>query len=111
LLLPHFSYFHDPAGMRFAPSPDYADAAVTNQVGTCEWQHSISDVINALTRAGLIVEYLHEFPFCAWQVIAGCVQVERFSNSHGYWGMPPSRPQLPLMFSIRAGKLGTPAQT
>lgn len=99
---PLFSYFHDPAGIRWAPSPDYADASALHEVGTHEWQHSLGDIIGALIGAGLRIDWLHEFPYCAWEVVAGCEMVERFSSSHGYYALPPSQPQLPLMFSLRA---------
>ncbi|HEX9622011.1 MAG TPA: methyltransferase domain-containing protein [Polyangiaceae bacterium] len=99
---PWFSYFHDPAGMRWPPGADYADPSAMHCVGAHEWQHSLGDIVNALTRAGLVVEWLHEFPFCAWQVVAGCDVVERFSSSHAYYGLPASQPKLPLMFSLRA---------
>jgi SAM-dependent methyltransferase len=99
---PWLSYFHDPAGIRWPASVDYADPSASHAIGTHEWQHSMSDIHNALTRAGLVIEWLHEFPFCAWKVVAGCELVEGFSSSHAYYGLPASLPQLPLMFSLRA---------
>jgi SAM-dependent methyltransferase len=101
---PLFPYFHDPDGIRWPPSLDYADASVQHELGTHEWQHSMGDILGALIGAGLRIDWLHEFPFCAWKVVAGCELVERFSSSHGYYGLPPSRPQLPLMFSLRAAR-------
>jgi SAM-dependent methyltransferase len=99
-----FSYFHDPAGLRWAPAADYADPNATTPTGTHEWQHSMSDILNALIQAGLAIEWLHEFPVCAWQIVAGSELVERFSSSHGYYGLPAAHPKLPLMFSVRARK-------
>jgi len=99
---PWLSYFHDPAGIHWPASADYADPGASHSIGTHEWQHSMSDILNALRRAGLVIEWLHEFPFCAWKVVAGCELVEGFSSSHGYYGLPASQPQLPLMFSLRA---------
>jgi SAM-dependent methyltransferase len=102
---PFFNYFHDPKGLSFPAGPDYANASATNPHETHEWQHSMGDVVNALTRVGLKIEFIHEFPFCAWPVIAGCdVVVERFSDSHAYYGLPPSQPKIPLMFSLKATK-------
>ncbi len=101
---PYFHYFHDPAGIRWPPSADYADPGAKHQVGAHEWQHSMADIVNALIGAGLTLEWLHEFPYCAWQVVAGCEVVERFSSSHAYYGLPALRPQLPLMFSLRASR-------
>lgn len=101
---PFFPYFHDPAGIRWPPGVDYADPSAQHEVGAHEWQHSMADIINALTSAGLTVEWLHEFPFCAWSVVAGCEVTEVFSGSHAYYGLPATEPQLPLMFSLRASK-------
>jgi SAM-dependent methyltransferase len=101
---PYFNYFHDDAGMRWPGGADYADPTITNPVDQHEWHHSMADNLNALISAGLTIEWLHEFPFCAWAVVAGCEVVERFSPTHAYYGLPQSQPQLPLMFSLKATK-------
>jgi len=99
---PIFPYFHEPAGIRWPAGPDYADPSARHEVGTCEWQHPLSDIVSALLGAGLVLDHLHEFPYCAWPAVAGAKLVERFSSSHGYYGLSASEPELPLMFSIRA---------
>lgn len=96
------SYFHNPAGIHWPAGLDYADNSQRHEVDCHEWTHSLADVVGALLKAGLSIEHLHEFPYCSWQVVAECEVVERFSSSHAYYGLPASRPQLPLMFSIRA---------
>jgi SAM-dependent methyltransferase len=101
---PRFDYFHDPSGMHWPGAVDYADSKTVHKTGTNEWQHSMADIINSLINAGLTIQWLHEFPYCAWEVVAGCELAERFSASHAYYGLPPSQPKLPLMFSIRARK-------
>ena len=105
-LRPFLSYFHDPAGIRWPAGPDYADHDAQHEHGAHEWQHSLADIVGSLLAAGLVLEHLHEFPYCAWEIIAGCELLERFSASHGYYGLPAAEPQLPLMFSIRARKPG-----
>jgi SAM-dependent methyltransferase len=99
---PLVSYFHDPAGIRWPAEPDYADESAMHTVGGHEWRHSLADIVGALIGAGLGIEWLHEFPFCAWKIVAGCEVVERFSDSHAYYGRPKDQPSLPLMFSVRA---------
>jgi len=59
----------------------------------------MADVVNALVTAGLRIDFLHEFPYCAWKVVALVEQVEP-----GSWGLPTRFPRLPLMFSLRATK-------
>lgn len=99
---PWLSYFHDDAGIRWPAGADYADPEGLPTPPSHDWQHSMGDIVNALIGAGLTIEWLHEFPFCAWKVVAGCEIVERSSSGQVYYGRPPSEPQLPLMFSIRA---------
>jgi SAM-dependent methyltransferase len=98
---PYFPYFHDPAGLHWPAGADYADPNARHTVADHEWQHSMADIVNALTGAGLAIDWLHEHPFAAWQVVAGCEIVEKFSDSHAYYA-PPGQPPLPLMFSLRA---------
>jgi SAM-dependent methyltransferase len=103
-LRPWFGYFHDPAGLGFPGGQDYADPSITNTSPQHVWQHSMGDIINALTAAGLRIDWLHEFPYCAWPVVAGCEVVERSSGGQAYYGLPASQPQIPLMFSLKASK-------
>jgi SAM-dependent methyltransferase len=101
---PFFPYFHDPQGIRFPAGADYADASARHTIDEHEWQHSLGEVVSALAAHGLRVEFLHEYPFCAWEVVAGCREVvEKFSDSHAYLRRP-DEPQLPLMFSLKASK-------
>jgi SAM-dependent methyltransferase len=100
---PFFPYFHDPAGIRFSAGADYADPSARHLIDEHEWQHSLSDIVNALTRPGLRLDFLNEFPYCAWEVVAGAELIEKFSDSHGYY-QRPGEPKLPLMFSLRATK-------
>lgn len=101
---PLVSYFHDPAGIQWPAEPDYADESAMHTVGAHEWRHSLGDIVGSLIGAGLSIEWLHEFPFCAWKIVAGCEVVEQFSQSAAYYARPKHEPSLPLMFSIRARK-------
>jgi hypothetical protein len=101
---PWLSYFHDPVGIRWPASADYADPNAVHTLDCHEWKHSLGDIVNALIASGLTIEWLHEFPYCAWEVVAGARVVEHFSSSHMYFGLPDSHPPMPLMFSLRARK-------
>jgi SAM-dependent methyltransferase len=77
----------------------YADPAAKLTSGPAyEWQHPLSDVINALLGAGLRLEFLHEFPFDGWQRLPSMVRRE-----DGFWSLP-GRSDLPFLFSLRARK-------
>ena len=56
--------------------------------------------MNALVTAGLRIDFLHEFPYCTWKVIAFTEPV-----APGCWGLGPRFPRLPLMLSLKATKL------
>lgn len=91
-------YFPGAAPTRFVTPGDYADftAKVRNKV-TYEWGHPIGEVVSELARAGLRIEFLHEFPFCAWRAFPFMKK-----GKDGWWRMPAGMPSLPLMFSVRA---------
>ena len=55
--------------------------------------------MNALISAGLQIEFIHEFPYMDWQFFPFLEQDE-----DGLWRLPDDRPQIPLMFSLRAHK-------
>lgn len=78
---------------------DYMDteAALTNRQ-TIEFPHSLADILGALRRAGLRLDWLHEHPRMAWKQFAGSVQ-----DADGMWTWP-DRPWLPLAVSLRAVK-------
>lgn len=77
----------------------YADrAAVLENKTSCEWQHSLSDIVNALTAASLQIERLHEFPYLMFQCF-----LEMQRGDDGSWSLPEND-GVPLVFSILATK-------
>ena len=63
-----------------------------------KWNHHIGSVVNALAAAGLHIEFLHEYEFTD----APFQGLER--GEDGLWRVPAKQFQIPLMFSLRAGK-------
>lgn len=55
------------------------------------------------SRAGLVLEWLHELPFCTWKSVLGCEVVQRF-GARALYALPASVPQIPRLFSLRARK-------
>jgi len=91
-----YPYFHSPLPIKLRAQGSYAapDADFTHT--EYNWAHSLSDVINAVLRAGLRLQFVHEFPYssCEWppyltEQEAGRMQVK--GRQH----------DLPLMFSMR----------
>ncbi len=94
-----YPYFHK-GPMRFEDEGSYADPnAVVRNKTTYEWVHPLSEVINSLIAAGLRIEYLKEYPFCAWKLLPFMVR-----GDDGWWRLPDGNQSLPLMFSLRAVK-------
>jgi hypothetical protein len=63
------------------------------------WNHSLSEVFNALIGAGLMLERFNEFPFTLRERIAGMVQGE-----DGLWRLTRHHGMVPLLFSLQARK-------
>ncbi len=93
-------YFHPPEPARFLAEGTYADSdARIAPRPIYEWTHSMSAILNALTCAGLRIEYLHEFPYCFYQHFSGMARGE-----DGWWRLTACDGMIPLMFSLKATK-------
>ncbi|MGW2489340.1 class I SAM-dependent methyltransferase [Streptomyces sp. NPDC001606] len=78
----------------------YADrSAATVHNRSVEWQHTLGDVVSALAAAGLRIEFLHEHPVSVFQ------RFENFEVRDGFHRFPADRPEIPLMYSLRAAKV------
>jgi SAM-dependent methyltransferase len=63
-----------------------------------EFNHPMGQIVTSLIEAGLRIEFLHEFPFAAWQQFPEAVR-----RDDGYYYMPDES-GVPLMFSVKATK-------
>jgi SAM-dependent methyltransferase len=93
-------YFFAPEPFRFEMAGSYAAEAETAFHGY-NWNHSLSEIINALLGAGLRIESFNEFPFTLRERIAGMVQ-----GDDGLWRLTRQHGMLPLLFSLQARKAG-----
>jgi SAM-dependent methyltransferase len=76
------------------------DVPYENPHAAHAWQHTVSDVVNAVIGSGLVLECVREWPYAnGCRVCPDLVQVEgrRFTT-------PPGTPSLPLMLGLRAHK-------
>lgn len=95
-----YPYFHD-APIVWDEPGSYADQAARTQCNrTQEWNHGLGEVVSSLVAAGLVVEHLHEFDYTLFPRWPFLVR----DTSSGAYRMPPDRPSLPLMYSLRAHK-------
>jgi len=92
-----YPYFHTPEPLKLHSTGSYAVPEATDFSHTeYNWSHSLADVVNAVIRAGLRVEFLHEFPYRPSTVF----NTEKFEpglTSPGGWQV-----ELPHVFSLRA---------
>lgn len=91
-------YFHVRAEAQDFPHT-YTDGPPLDKTLSVQWRHPLGDVVTALARAGLRIEFLHEHAttlFQRYPVLERC--------ETGEYRFPPGRPRVPLMYSIRAAK-------
>jgi 2-polyprenyl-3-methyl-5-hydroxy-6-metoxy-1,4-benzoquinol methylase len=65
-----------------------------------DWQHTVSDVLNALIDAGMRVEFVHEFPATFWKA-----HPEMEYRRDRLWHMRRGEWNFPLIWSVMARKV------
>ena len=94
------SYFHNPSPLSYTTQGSYAETdKKTEELRGHEWAHPMGEVITALIKAGLHIEFLHEFaksPFKNYDFLS--------QSDDGYWRYDHPTIQLPLVFSLMAKK-------
>ena len=97
-LRPAYPYFPDPAGI--LDDGERESYAGTTKIKTpvYEWQHSLSEVINAIISAGLTVEFLNEFPVAPYPAFP------QMRKRDGWWRLADNDGAIPFLFSIKATK-------
>jgi SAM-dependent methyltransferase len=62
------------------------------------WMYTIGEIINALSQAGLHIEWFHEFDWLYYELS----QEQQSKNSNGSWVYPEHEGRLPFTFSLKA---------
>lgn len=95
-----YDYFTRPGGERVAVEGSYAQTdAATAHNETVEWNHDLGSVVTALIRAGMEIRELRESDASYTQRFP---LMERGDDRR--WRKPPNRPNLPMMYTLRAVK-------
>jgi SAM-dependent methyltransferase len=94
-----YHYFESSEPIKCEANGSYADRDADCHITNYQWDHSMSELLNALLSAGLQIEYLREYPFLAWKMFAFMEQ-----DADGWWRLPKRFNQIPLMFSLKAIK-------
>lgn len=92
-------YFHTPAPYEFQVDGSYAGGSKFEPQTDYEWAHSMGDVVTAIIKSGLKMEYLHEFTKSPFQEFPFWKR-----SDEGYWVYDNPEIQLPLVYSIKATK-------
>ncbi len=97
-LVLHHPYFPYRDGQRYDGGYTYtgADPITTS---CYEWQHSISEILNSIIGAGLMIEFFNEHAVSGFRMFPDMVK-----NDDGWWRLPERNESLPQMFSLGARK-------
>ena len=95
-----YPYFTGGQAERYENTGTYTDSDIetVNRVNY-EWEHPISEIVNAVAGAGMRIEDMKEFPFCCFRKIP-CMD----HDGKGLWHLPEGTPEVPLLFTLRATK-------
>lgn len=94
-----YSYFHQQEPIEQHVEYTYANDQEPLNHREYSWNHSLSDVVNALIAVGLQVEGLHEYPFSSYNCFPNLEL-----NKDGYYWEKHRKGIVPLMFSIKVSK-------
>ena len=92
-------YFHRQEPMEFVEKGCYTEPDADIETKAYYWNHTLSDIIGSLLRAGLTLESFGEHSFLEWQHFPWMVRGEGQS-----WVLPDDVVEIPLMFSLSAIK-------
>ena len=99
----HYPYFPGGPPVEIPVHGSYADpTAHVEQPVQYWWAHSLGEIVTALSSAGLTLDFLHEWPFLAWEL--------PFLETHpgGNWRLPAGTPgEVPLSFSLKATRVSS----
>ncbi|HYP02901.1 MAG TPA: class I SAM-dependent methyltransferase [Pyrinomonadaceae bacterium] len=94
-----YPYFHTPDPIKLHSTGSYAAPNAPGFSHTeYNWSHSLADVVNAVIRAGLRLEFLREFPYQH----SGSCMTEKFEP--GLTRLTGWQVEPPHIFSLRATK-------
>jgi len=95
-----YPYFHQSEPLHFGGDRrDYADSTYTVRTGSYEWIWPLSDIINAIIRQGLTIEFVNEHDKLYYQEFPEMAETE-----DGWWFLEKYKGMIPWTFSMRARK-------
>ena len=79
--------------------PDYSDTTYVPTQPSFEWTWSLSDILNALLRAGLELEFFNEYDVNFYKRFPGMAKCP-----DGWYRFPEYSGKVPMMFTLKARK-------
>jgi SAM-dependent methyltransferase len=93
-------YWYNPRPLFYESESSYADRdTILENKGTYSWAHPISDILNSLIKAGLVLQEINEYPYSVDEIYSTME-----TGKDGYRRFTRQEYQLPLMFSVQATK-------
>ena len=97
-LKPCHSYFPDPEGISYEGGAHTYTGSEILDTPSHEWQHSMSEIVNAIIEAGLKIEFLNEFAVSEYRAFPP------MSRHEDGWRLDEHHGSVPFLFSIKATK-------
>ncbi len=97
-LTPLHSYFPDPEGITYPGGDHTYTGPEVIETPSHEWQHSMSEIVNAIIDAGLQIQFLNEFPTSGYRAFPP------MSLHEDGWRLDEHHGSIPFLFSIKATK-------
>ncbi len=97
-LKPCHSYFPDPEGISYEGGAHTYTGSEILETPSHEWQHSMSEIVNAIIDAGLQIEFLNEFAVSEYRAFPP------MSRHEDGWRLDEHHGSVPFLFSIKATK-------
>lgn len=100
-----FGYFPTGQPLRFPVERDHSYADRGDHVEdrgeavVYSWTHTIGEIVSSLAQAGLRIDFLHEFPYCDWEL-----SFLQKRAPHEWVPRPEVQAQVPLSFALKATK-------
>ena len=80
----YYPYWGRAEPMKFPVEGSYADRTATVKHDyEYSWAHSLGEIVTAVARSGLRIEFLHEFPFCMFRRLPSMVE-----GADGWYRVP-----------------------
>jgi hypothetical protein len=90
-------FFAEPSSYELPGTYSDRNVAIIHNHGI-EWQLALGDIVSALPKAGLRIDFLRERPITTFNYFNEALVF----HEAGYWTYPDGVPRLPLSYSLRA---------